>query len=89
MIIEKWLESLSGQMNDEELNSAIEAHLTEYDDMGYIKTKPSADEISQMRVQYYAALRRGAYGTWQEQLDKQFSGTWEEHVSQVKSRFAK
>ncbi len=86
---EKWLESLAASMTDEEINGAIAAHLTEYDDDGNTAHEPSAEEIEAVRFEHYAALRRGAYGSWQEQLDKQYAGTWESHVAEVKARFGK
>ncbi|WP_460214755.1 hypothetical protein [Geovibrio sp. ADMFC3] len=88
-VFEKWLERLAASMTDEEINGAIAAHLTEYDDDGNVAHEPSAEEIEDVRIRHYAALRRGAYGSWQEQLDKQYAGTWESHVAEVKARFGK
>jgi len=31
--------------------------------------------------------RKVAYGTWEEQLEMQFDGTWEAHVNSVKTQF--
>lgn len=86
---EKWLESLAASMTDEEINGAIAAHLTEYDDDGNTVHEPSVEDIEAVRIRHYAPLRRGAYGSWQQQLDMQYAGTWESHVAEVKARFGK
>ena len=31
--------------------------------------------------------RRAGYGTWQDQLDKMFHGTWQDHVAAVKAAY--
>mgnify|MGYP003644194134 CR=1 FL=1 len=33
--------------------------------------------------------RRAGYGTWQDQLDKMFHGTWKDHVAAVKAAHPK
>jgi len=33
----------------------------------------------------YAEKRRWAYGSWQDQLDMMYHGTWEDHVASVKA----
>ena len=33
--------------------------------------------------------RREAYGSWQDQLDQMFHGTWEDHVAAVKAAHPK
>lgn len=86
---EKWLENIAAYMTDEEINEALKAHLTEYDEDGNITFEPSLEAVEQFRLKHYAALRRGAYGSWQQQLDKQYAGTWESHVAEVKNRFKK
>lgn len=35
------------------------------------------------------AARRAAYGSWEEQLDLQFHGTWKAHVAAVKAAHPK
>ena len=34
-------------------------------------------------------VRKAAYGPWQEQLNKQYDGTWEAHVAGVKAQWPK
>jgi hypothetical protein len=36
-------------------------------------------------VKTYADKRRDAYGSWGEQLDMMYHGTWEDHVASVKA----
>jgi hypothetical protein len=86
---EKWLERLAASMTDDEINGAIAAHLTEYDDDGNVVYEPTAEAVEAVRIEHYVALRRGAYGIWQQQLDMQYAGTWESHVAEVKARFGK
>lgn len=31
--------------------------------------------------------RKEAYGTWEQQMEMQFDGTWEDHVNQVKADY--
>lgn len=31
--------------------------------------------------------RKVAYGTWEDQMEMQFDGTWEDHVNSVKEQF--
>lgn len=49
---------------------------------------PAVDVVA-WRRQNYAMLRRAAYGSWQEQLDMQYEGTWDAHVAAVKAAFPK
>lgn len=88
-VFEKWLESLAKNMTDTEINEALAAHMTAYDEDGGLLYLPSLEDVEQVRRKHYAVLRRGAYGSWQEQMDMQFAGTWEAHVAQVKERFGK
>ena len=37
----------------------------------------------------YADKRKPLYGTWEEQLDMMYHGTWEKHVSKVKKDIPK
>ena len=40
-------------------------------------------------LQTYADKRRPLYGTWEEQLDMMYHGTWKDHVAKVKSDIPK
>lgn len=47
------------------------------------------DEIYERDLAACYEARKAAYGTWQEQLDMQFKGTWELHVAAVKAAHPK
>ena len=85
----EWLEKLAAKSSDAEIEAGLKAHFTEYDESGNIVYEPTKDDIALLKLEHYATLRRGAYGSWQEQLDMQFAGSWQQHVENVKARFVK
>ena len=46
-------------------------------------------DVPAWKVENYSVLRQAAYGSWGEQLDKQYEGTWEAHVLAVKEKYPK
>ena len=48
----------------------------------WIKAQHEADKT-------YADKRRPIYGTWEEQLDMMYHGTWKDHVAKVKADIPK
>ena len=57
------------------------------------KPQPSASEIQTAQDAYeaeytsnkYQRDRKPLYGTWEEQLDMMYHGTWKAHVDKIKS----
>ena len=46
-------------------------------------------EVDDTPVPTWEDERRAGYGTWQDQLDKMFHGTWQDHVAAVKAAHPK
>ncbi len=61
--------------------SDLEVHTQELTEEQYEKLLQ--DEAS------YADKRRPLYGTWEEQLDMMYHGTWKDHVAKVKADIPK
>lgn len=80
---------------DETLAYVHEGASTVYDDELLIKTitpnhtPKTEEEIKAWEVENYISLRKVAYGTWEEQMEMQYDGTWEAHVLAVKQRYPK
>ena len=61
------------------------------------KPQPSASEIQTAQDAYdaeyasnkYQRDRKPLYGTWEEQLDMIYHGTWKDHVDKIKSDIPK
>lgn len=45
--------------------------------------------VSQWKLDNYDKLRKAAYGSWENQLEMQADGTWEQHINDVKNKFPK
>jgi len=52
-----------------------------------------ATELAKLQTAWnskdYARKRRPLYGTWEEQLDMMYHGTWKDHVAKVKADIPK
>ncbi|NJB66683.1 hypothetical protein GGQ74_000323 [Desulfobaculum xiamenense] len=46
-------------------------------------------EVEAFKRAHYAMFREGAYGTWEQQLDMQYHGTWQAHMEAVKAAWPK
>lgn len=46
-------------------------------------------DTEKFKTDNWAELRQAAYGSWQEQMDMQHHGTWDDHVDRVKAEFPK
>ncbi len=61
------------------------------------KPQPSASEVQTAQDAYdaeyktnkYQRDRKPLYGTWEEQLDMMYHGTWKDHVDKIKSDIPK
>lgn len=83
--LSEWRESEPS--TEEILEETVEPH--EYDsDIVTIVDSYSYD-VSSWKLENYAILRKAAYRTWQEQMEMQADGTWEQHVLDVKAKFPK
>jgi len=47
------------------------------------------DEQVELKKTQYQQDRKPLYGTWEEQLDMMYHGTWKDHVAKVKSDIPK
>ncbi len=52
-----------------------------------------ATEMTKLQTEYdnkkYQRDRKPMYGTWEEQLDMMYHGTWKDHVDKIKSDIPK
>ena len=52
-----------------------------------------ATEMTKLQTEYdnkkYQRDRKPLYGTWEEQLDMMYHGTWKDHVDKIKSDIPK
>ena len=52
-----------------------------------------ATEMTKLQTEYdnkkYQRDRKPLYGTWEEQLDMMYHGTWKAHVDKIKSNIPK
>jgi len=51
--------------------------------------KAWADEQVELKKTQYQRDRKPLYGTWEEQLDMMYHGTWKDHVAKVKADIPK
>ena len=51
--------------------------------------KAWADEQVELKKTQYQRDRKPLYGTWEEQLDMMYHGTWKDHVAKVKQDIPK
>ncbi len=45
--------------------------------------------ISEWKITNYDKLRKAAYGSWQEQMEMQYDGTWNDHLEKVRDMYPK
>jgi hypothetical protein len=67
------------QLDDGESEDTLLAEFIDY---------PTYD-VNAWRLKNYTRLRKTLYGTWNEQLEMQADGTWDQHIIDVKARFPK
>ncbi len=61
------------------------------------RPQPSEDkiqaEVNRLKIEYdnkkYQRDRKPFYGTWEQQLDMMYHGTWKDHVDKIKSDIPK
>ena len=75
--VRSFVTSRGWSLNDYELGFAEDDVVD-----GWIKAQHEADKT-------YADKRRPLYGTWEEQLDMMYHGTWKDHVAKVKQDIPK
>jgi hypothetical protein len=51
--------------------------------------KAWADEQVELKKTQYQRDRKPLYGTWEEQLDMMYHGTWKDHIAKVKADIPK
>ena len=51
--------------------------------------KAWADKQVELKKTQYKRDRKPLYGTWEEQLDMMYHGTWKDHVAKVKADIPK
>ena len=55
--------------------------------------KECVDGVAKLQTEYdnkkYQRDRKPMYGTWEEQLDMMYHGTWKDHVDKIKSDIPK
>ena len=51
--------------------------------------KAWADKQVELKNTQYKRDRKPLYGTWEEQLDMMYHGTWKDHVAKVKADIPK
>jgi hypothetical protein len=49
-----------------------------------IEEKTWADEQVELKKTQYQRDRKPLYGTWEQQLDMMYHGTWKDHVAKIK-----
>jgi hypothetical protein len=59
-----------------QLDSEKYAELAADPDVTFVNTHIVTQSVDELRM--------AAYGTWQEQMDMQYHGTWKAHVAKVK-----
>jgi len=53
------------------------------------RDKEEANYATEQVKTQYQRDRKSLYGTWEEQLDMMYHGTWKDHVAKVKSDIPK
>jgi hypothetical protein len=76
---------------DKTLGNAKNFTSIDLDDLEVVEENWTNDEwASALHNQLdYADKRRPLYGTWEEQLDMMYHGTWKDHVAKVKADIPK
>lgn len=49
----------------------------------------TTETVDNWKIANYAILRHASYGTWEQQMEMQYDGTWESHVAAVKAKYPK
>ncbi len=76
---------------DKTLDNAVDTQQIDKADLEVVEENWTEDEWNNALQNQlsYADKRRPLYGTWEEQLDMMYHGTWKDHIAKVKQDIPK